>query len=617
MANERRNLLLVAVALVLLYVIFVAHGFSTLSIGGTVTSLSYVQIISNYPQLNGPAWLASITLNGKGQNLTSFGAQQLNSSYSQGTPVSITTQVTNYGYKLQYTATPTSLYYWKVQTLSIGSIAYSCPVGVSCVISTSNGVTTLTMVWANLGLTSPLAAGGPLSNIESLYVQTCDNDNGIAILLNQNTLAVGSGTYGAQYECIQISDQPLASVYADSTYTNQFNATVSVSNATSHYSTKINNIVTQGNVTNNVYVTLESYSNSGYNLNTQEIPNVAQITLSGQPHYGQFILVNPISIQSTLSASESANFEGYVGATPPTGPTTGTLYSNITLSNVNNYNQEATSYLYNPVNGTNPYASINIAQFAQNNPVAFLNLTSNPTFYANLQVIAKFQTLGIGIPVAKPVITSVSPNPITAGSATTVTATFNVQNQGSSAGSVYISGACNGSTFGPSASVNIGAGQTDPIVVSITSPINPNNKTSIYQCQANAYSGPETSSTFSFQMQVNPQCGPGTIYVNPNTCEPVTQTVTVTTVSPSGNGGGSGSTTTIAACRQGYAYSNGACVANTTCAVGYTLNTSSNQCIANTQATNYTLLYIIIAIIVIVVIALLLNSFGHSKSGGK
>lgn len=544
------------------------------SLGGVVTSLSYVNIQSNYAGINGPAWLASIVLNGKYQNLTGFSAKTLNSSLPTGTPVSITTSVTKQGYKFTYSQSPTlNLYTYTVTPIAGIKSGYTCSLGIACQENINGNLDVWGAVWIPSGSGTATAIE---HGFEQAYWVKCNAAGGTTILVTLANLGVGGGTDGGALECVLVGSNHFAAIYQDNTFTDIYNATVSVTNGTKTYNININNNQPDGNVTGQVYVIGEGITASGYNINQQNIPSVLY-------NYGtgKYVLVNPISVLSTITGPTSPSVPSgtmtpYYQFASPSGQAT--VYSNQTLSNIANLNSQIQQYTYAP--NTAPYSQLNIAAFSSSNPVATLNLSATPTFYTNIQVIAKYQTLGVGIPVATPVITSISPSNPDFASSSTQQIIFNVQNTGSAAGSVYVTGACNNNAFSSSTSpVGVSAGSTGQIAVQVTAPINTQSTKASYTCSANAHSVGNiyTSPTFTFGLQVNAACSQGYYYVNASgNCAPIQPQISTTSICTSGNQNcGGGSTTTIGtSCRTGFTLINNTCVQNAGCPTGYQLNMS-------------------------------------------
>ena len=571
--RKKDKKIVIGITLIILVIaLYLLSSFNNLLfIGGTVTSLSYVNI-SSYPGI-GKAWIASITLNGQGQNLTSFSVSQINSSQTGTTPVSINTQVTNYGYLFNYVAQPNvGLYIWNTTYFSNSYSSvyfnYNCPLGFTCSqsFSSNNKYDYFTAIYCadtSIPGCNPSNYQQVLPDVEASYASSCYSVGGYPILVNTDTLQVNSGTYAATFACVKIYSTPYARIYIDNTFDNKFNATVTVSNQTFSHTLYINDLHTSAGYSNKLYVSKYQFSPSGVNINQQNTPTVLYLI-----NQNKYILVNPISTYSGLSNAESSTLpSGTLSyATSTQG---GTIYSNQTLININNLNQQIYSFTYQPLN--NVYQNMDIASFSDANPIAILNLTNTPTFYAVIQVVANYSTLGISIPQSKPTILSVSNNN-NLPSAQTETLDFNVQNSGSS-GSVYIYGNCGGSSFSSSTSPTyIYSGQTQPVQVTITTQLNSGTTALQNSCVAYAVSEAYTSPAFYFTSTVNTQCSFGYIYVN-SQCQPVNPQ------------GGNNQTTT---CRSGYTFnsSSNKCVQNQICPVNDTEEISTSgvvSCIPITQ----------------------------------
>ena len=562
--------------------------------GGTVTSVNYVNLTSNYKNITGQGMVASIVLNGKGENLTGFGAHSLNQSYSQGTPVSITTQVTNYGYSFTYYPTPAYyLYNYTITPITNVYFTYSCPFGFTCSQTLTNGGTVddFTLIWVPIGGNTG-AYITPWEAQEAAYAQSCYATSGKPVLLSTAQLGIGSGTFGATYECITTGSNKYAAIFQDNSYTSTYNATVQITNGTKSSTIAISNINPEGySPSTNVYVIGEGIEDSGYTINPQNIPVILYLYSKGK-----YILANPFSVPQSLTGAESSTTPAGTFIAQYSSPE-GIIYSNQTIINVDQLNSQVQALTFPPVGSA--YANMNIGGFSnQSNPVATLSLTTTPTFYAVIQIIAPFKMLGIGIPVAEPIVVGTQGSTSFASGATQ-SVVFDVKNEGPADGPAYVTGMCNSNPFSSStAPVFIASGATAQVSVPVTAPINPNSASAQFNCIARAESvgGIYISAPFSFTITVSPQCGAGYTYVNSTgNCASIAAQGATSNYSGTKN-----QSNTI--CRAGYTLTGSVCVQNAQCPTGYALNTTitPNVCQPMTAAQPwYDNLWLVLALILI------------------
>lgn len=533
-------------------------------VGGVITGIQNVQFLSNYGNLNGAAYLVTFVINGAGQALQGTQtqlAQSINSSYSTHTnnQVSINYKLNSEQIEVPYTYSGYHLFQWGYTPLSTGWTNSSCPFGIVCSNSYPSGDNYNTTIAAGVYVGS--VPEGYIAQEVSSYAAACANSgasNPVVVMTGQGTISgLIASSEAVSLMCISPVQSKVATIYNPGAYNININASITFSNGTittmylssQHPSTYYDNIL---------YAQIYGYENSGRNIITS-FPTVVVFNNKTAK------VVNPFSTATGLGASATT----YTGAFPSEWIQTPLVLQGVTISNVyawtpitsgiQSNNQALNNYLYVEQN-TSPTAQMQI-NFSGGSPYGILNITSNPEFYPQVQLVAKLNTLSIYIPVAEPKITSISPSQLTFQSGSAQTVTFDVYNNASVAGGAYISGSCGSSTFS-TPNFNVGAGQTVPISTSITSPYNPNLANEDITCIATVYSSSYSiyHNNINFQAVVKPNCPSGYIYQNNANCAPISPTLN--------------NTNKTAVCAAGYKYENGACIPVNVCPTGYQLNSS-------------------------------------------
>jgi hypothetical protein len=597
-----------------------SHTFfnSTVQANGRATSISNVQFLSNYKNIDGPAYLVNFVVDGSGQSLNgtqSYIAKGINSSYSTSSnkQVSINFALTKESLMIPYPYMGAKLYQWGYSQVQVTYTPPGCPFGEQC----------------QVGFTSD----GSFNAAETRYIGGTDNDylyrvvNGFSqackatanggSVVNPVAVAVQAqiaGIVGYNLRCIAPTQTQIATIYNSGDAHVAYNLSVMFSNGTVSQTMRLSDLKTSDSYSNILYAAVYGQLPSGKSILTS-YPSIATARTGSTFTNGQStMLVNPLSTSAVLSGSAST----YTGAFPTQwlvknvniGSTVvSDLYDLGTLqSSITEQNQNLNRYLYAPQNSSIATTKGTIL-FSQGSPYLSIDMTSQPAYYPEVQLIAKVSTLAVYVPVSVPQILSVNPNPVTFQSGSQVTETFMVKSNVT--GSAYISGACGSVTFS-SSNFNLPAGQTVPVQVVIQSPVNSNLANTQVTCQATAYSSQFSiySSTVSFSGTVKPNCPDGYIYQDGLTCKPI--------------GGSLNNTNQTNVCAAGYKYENSVCVPTNFCPTGYILNTSvtPNKCDPSGGSTGQGIgigWYIVGGVAVIVVIVLLSNrgNSGRRASGSR
>lgn len=534
--------------------------------GGTVTSLSSVKFLSNFAGLNGPAYLVGFTINGQGQSLNGTQgsiAQGINSSYSThaDNPVSITYALENESIAVRYQFQGTKLYAWRYVPVGIDYQNSTCGFGFVCSSSDPNASTYTFAVGTYLGFNTEQyllqrvdafaasCASAPVSHPTTVYIGQ----------------AAGSafGSVSVELGCVAPFQVPMATIYQPYSQQLKLNASVTFTNSSYTCTIPLSDMHDSGSCGSTVYAQISGYAMSsnpmpvGYPSVADFYPNASIVNTSLLT--GTYKQINQLPASSALLADSDT----YTGQFPSSwleanlvidGLTVQNVYSLSQLSDsIASQNSNLNTFLYQPQNYTM------LSRFDPSDNTGYIDVSRAPIEYPEVQLVAKLATLSPYIPVAKPIITGVTPSRPVFQSGSAATLTFTVYNNASAGASFGISGACGNSTFSaqpvyaqPFASVTV--------PVSVQSPANPGLNNLVAPCSATAYSSSYSifSSTFSFNSTVRPNCPSNYKYVNSLTCQPIGPTLNNTGGNQSAN-----------ECPAGYEFLNGVCVAVNNCPVGY------------------------------------------------
>lgn len=578
-------------------------------VGGVTTSVQNVHFLSNYASLNGAAYLVTFVINGAGQALQGTQAQLaqgINSSYAthSNNQVSINYKLNSEQIEVPYTYSGYHLYQWGYTPINTGWTNSSCPFGLVCSNSYPSGDNYNTTIAAGVYVGSIPEAF--IAQEVSLYANACASSgasNPIVVMTGQGTISgLIASSEAVSLMCVAPVQSSVATVYNPGAYKLLINASITFTNSTTTATVYLNSQQPSAYYDSTLYAQIYGYESSGRNIITS-FPTVVVFS------NGTAKVVNPFSTGSGLGASATT----YTGTFPSGWLQTPLVLQGVTISNIyawtpitsgiQSNNQALNNYLYVEQN-TSPTAQMQI-NFNGGSPYGVLNITSNPEFYPEVQLVAKLSTLGVYIPVVEPKIQSVSPNPTNFQSGSAQTVTFDVYNNASVAGGAYISGSCGSSTFS-TPNFNVGAGQTVPISTSITSPYNPNLANEDITCVATIYSSSFSvyQNSFTWAGTVKPNCPSGYIYQNNENCAPISPTLN--------------NTNSTNVCAGGYKYENGACVPVNVCPTGYYLNstvvppTCDPLPVQQGAGIGW---YILAGIIIIAVIYLFSRSAGKGRKG--
>jgi hypothetical protein len=581
-------------------------------VGGIITSIQNVQFLSNYASLNGAAYLVTFVINGAGQALQGTQAQLaqgINSSYAthSNNQVSINYKLNSEQIEVPYTYSGYHLYQWGYTPINTGWTNSSCPFGLVCSNSYPSGDNYNTTIAAGVYVGSIPEAF--IAQEVSSYANACASSgasNPIVVMTGQGTISgLIASSEAVSLMCVAPVQSSVATVYNPGAYKLLINASITFTNSTTTATVYLNSQQPSAYYDSTLYAQIYGYTSSGRNIITS-FPTVVVFT------NGTDKVVNTFDAGALLSSTVSytgAFPSGWIAGQNPLelqGVRITNVYSWQALTGaIQQSNQDLNNYLYAP-QATSSASGMKI-YLSGGSPYGVLNITSNPEFYPEVQLVAKLSTLGVYIPVVEPKIQSVSPNPTSFQSGSAQTVTFDVYNNASVAGGAYISGSCGSSTFS-TPNFNVGAGQTVPISTSITSPYNPNLANEDITCIATVYSSSYSiyHNNINFQAVVKPNCPSGYIYQNNANCAPISPTLN--------------NTNSTNVCAGGYKYENGACVPVNVCPTGYYLNSTVVPPTCDPSPVSQGIgwgWYLLAGVIIVAAVYLLSRGTGKGKSRVK
>jgi len=498
-------------------------------VGGAVTSLSQVSVGSNYGNLSGTFWLVNFILNGQGQYLFSSSSQQIasaiNSSYQvkNNQQISINAKLNYQKLAIPYTYSGTDIYMLKIMPIDFPFSWFSQGAGLGTLYAQVNQTANSnSYTFALSGLNSATDE----ENIFNAYSSECSNYGGYTFAQAYSGSYYGTTMQGYILSCYGVTSVKVAGVFSAGSPEIAENVSIIYSNGTmskTFYLTNTQPEQSYGNIalaqivgyevgSLNTYIGTTSPLLIGFENGTQEVINPVSLTTIQQLNN-----FNPAWLQPAGIEIDNVPFNN--------------LYSFSAFQNGINYqNQQVNNLLSEQLQPTNPYYGGTIIgrYTAMVNNVYngapfyyYVDVTSNPVLYPDIQFLVSAQSLGIFVPVAYPTIVSESPNPLVIQSGSSISATFLVKNNASVQASAYIVvTAPNGTIVGQSPDFSIPADgtATESVIISL---YNPNLANLNVPLTATVYSAENTNihSTYGFSAVVKPNCPTGTVYVNNTNCQ--------------------------------------------------------------------------------------------------
>ena len=547
---------LIIIGLILLFALYfasskglLAFGFQTTScssvsgvscasqVNGAITSLSQVDTASNIDGLSGTYWLINMVLNGQGQYAFGSSAQQIASAVnssakvSDNYPISVQAKLNYQHIIIPYTYSGTPLYMFTPAPVDFQFGWFSSGAGFATLYSQSNQTAdSNTYVFAVSGT----FADKDEQNIFNAYNNFCTSLGGNTFGQTASLESGGSTLIqGYSLSCYRIGKQQIAQIYSAGSPMVAENVSVSYSNQTASHAFYLTTQVPESS-----YYNIELAQIVGYEvgaLNTfigTTSPSLLIINASQQEYEDKVVNYIPSQTAQNLASIPSSAFqsEGIDIAGVPFNY----IYNlNSLQSYISQQNTKIASLINETVQTTNPYYNGKILGYfsekmANDGEISpsgapyyySVNVTNNPVLYPDIQLIVNAQTLGIYIPVAKPSITSYSPDPVEFRSGSGTTLTFVVNNNASVSASAYIIiKAGNGTLIAQSPDFNIPADSqsAEPVIIS---GYNPNLANLATTWTATVYSAEDTAiySSMPIDVVVEPNCPSGYTYVNNTNC---------------------------------------------------------------------------------------------------
>jgi len=499
-------------------------------VGGAVTSISQVNVGSNYGNLTGTFWLVNFILNGQGQYLFGSSAQQLasaiNSSYQvkSNPQISINAKLNYQKLAIPYTYSGTNLTLLKLEPIDFPFSWFKSGAGLltsySQVNQTANSNSYTFAV-------SGQASDTDEQNIFSAYTSDCSKYSGYTFgHMASGVIAGITVIQGYTLSCYGITSGQVAQVFDAGSPIITENISIIYNNGTATHTFYLTNTQPEQSYKNVALAQIVGYEVGS--LNTY-IGTTSPLLLVLKNNSAEAIQSTSLAtIQQIDSFNPSwLQPEGISVAGVPFD----NIYNLSSLqSSLSNQNNQINRILSEQLQPTNPFYGGEVLGFtaAQLNNVFdgasfdyMVDVTSNPVLYPNIQFLVSAQSLGLYVPVAYPKIMSESPNPLVVQSGSSNDATFLVNNNASVKGSAYIVvTAANGTTVGQSPDFSIPADGTtsEPVIVSLYNPYAANLKVLL---TATVYSAEDTNiqNSYTFYAIIKPNCPAGTIYVNNTNCK--------------------------------------------------------------------------------------------------
>jgi len=504
-------------------------------VGGAVTSLSQVNVGSNYGNLSGTFWLVNFVLNGQGQYLFGSSAQQIasaiNSSYQvkNNQQISINAKLNYQKLLIPYTYSGENLTLLRLEPIDFPFSWFSQGAGLgTSYIQINQTANSNTYIFATSGIYADLDD----QNVFNAYISDCSKYGGYTFGQTvSGTMAGVVVTQGYQLWCYGITSAQAAQVYTAGSPMISENVSITYSNGTMSHNFYLSTFQPEQSYKNIALAQIVGYEVGSLNTYIGTTSPVLLILQNGTNE-----VVPPISI-TTVQQLDSFNPSWL----QPEGiSVAGVPFDNIyNLASLNSslaqQNQLINNLLSKQLQPTSPfYGGKILGYIASESQNAFsgapytyaIDVTGNPVLYPSIQFLVSAQTLGMFVPVAYPKIVSESPNPVIVQSGSSNSTNFIIKNNASVQGSAYIViTAQNGTVVGQSQDFSIPADGTasESVIISLYNPYAANLKVLL---TATVYSAENTNihNSTTFYAIIKPNCPAGTVYVNNTNCKSEVQT---------------------------------------------------------------------------------------------
>lgn len=502
-------------------------------VGGAITGISYLNFSSNYAPLNGPAYLVSETLDGAGQfvfgqtisNIVNSIDKSTNSSYKTNSTnnINITMQLnsqqlvvpyyTYSGQKLIYTSLYNRTFNFGWFSNGAGLLTY-----YSQVNQTNKTPTYTFAVWGSSSTTD-------IINVFNAYSNQCKSLDGTPVLVAQGSTSIAgipSGQVAYQLGCKYVGQTNLGEILTAGSPTLNNNMTITYNNGTTSHSFILTSTVSESQYQNIELAQVIGYANSGKNTMLGTESPIAFVNLLGNIEflpYETTQAIQQINSPNGCYQSEPITINGQA--------TTGLIDSLSAMENcVKNQDTNVTDFLQENLQPNSPWAGIksngqSFGGIISNVYYGTLNVTNNPLYYPEVQMIVSAKTLGIYVPVAKPKIISIHPNPLLIQSGATQYVNVTVGNNASVKASAYIVVYSNAGSVvyqTPDFSIPTSGKATIDVPISAFNNNYANlNSTDIIE----VFSAEMTkfNSSAILYLTIKPNCPSGYVYVNNSNCQ--------------------------------------------------------------------------------------------------
>ena len=583
-------------------------------VNGVITSLSQIQINSNFAPLNGEVWLVNFVLNGAGQSLVGTWnsadiAKQFNSSVQQNQQVGIQASLNSQNLVLPYYFSGYNLEKITIVPVNFtGGFNYKIPIQLDIVNEKFQYPSTFAMGCSGLDCNSDYQTA--FNN----FNYNCTSANGKTYLIQNGSATAqlyGFSVASAyEIECLQPASQNLGQLFFSASPQIAENISVIYSNNTGNHVMYLTTRNPESMLQNQLYAQIYGYNLGSLNTYIGTTSPTLFVPASSNLQSGTFLLpASTVSVQN-LDQISSSCYEpaGVILA----GQTLNYIYSTSVLNGcISQQNTNVDNYLSSTIQPQNAFYGMKFEpqyQIAETLPdiqspyvlYGVLNITHNPILYPEIQMLSKASTLGLYIPVSYPTITNISPNPVSLQSGSTTQVSITVQSNASVMGSAYIViTAPNGTIVTQTQDFNVPA-NNNPVQELINiggyssslANLQTTYTATVYSTELESISNSKT-----FGVNIKPNCPYGSTYVNNTNCQSTTHT-----------------------CVSGYAWNPAENQCVSVCTAPSYFNTTTDECyvppVQNSCLLGLTFLCNIplwqIVLLVIVIIALYL-AFGKRK----
>lgn len=485
-------------------------------IGGIVTSISKISINSNFPLFSAPVYLINFVLNGAGQRLIgTYSPQSIAKAFNKKTnetqSISITSQINKQNLVFSYYNSGTTLYNTYLHSIN-NNYNYNFNKGYGGILTTcsqgySNNIYSFACSNNHDGqIDDQLMINGFKNSCKSY------NSNAKVYGIEISKSSFWSGTIqGLALSCYSISKNNLGNIYISSKAHINESISIIYKNGNIINKFKLTNANPQQTIANKIMAQIYGYTNTGINqfIGTGKAPLII-VKQSGQMN-----LIQPTSITSIenlnrlpTSCYTSANIQ--INSAP--------VYNVFNLNKLKaciiQQNIQINNLVARKIQVNSPFYNLKISN-TNNNLKGVLNITNNPIFYPQIQLIVNAKSLNLYIPIAKPSIISYNPKPFKFVSGSISSLNLIVYNNASVSASAYLVITNKGQMIAETNDFNIPS--HTQVIKSLTLSIYSNLKINkLVVLKATIYSSQDTKINQSIYINaiVEPSYSNGSLYQN-------------------------------------------------------------------------------------------------------